>query len=103
MVPALSQCYDVLKAFHSELAIRREEGVTMPVKMVTRCGTVPPGNYRAKALRLALEEFAKNSDMEVTPIFLDKLDMRAYDKAQSVQESGRVAKLERLEAVQAKN
>ena len=47
----------------------------MPIKIVTICGSVRPGNYTAKALRLALDEFAEHSDVEVAPIFLDKLDL----------------------------
>ncbi len=47
----------------------------MPIKIVTICGSVRPGNYTAKALRLALDEFAKHPDVEVTPLFLDKLDL----------------------------
>ena len=47
----------------------------MPIKIATICGSVRPGNYTAKALRLAIDEFAKHSDVEVTPIFLDKLEL----------------------------
>jgi NAD(P)H-dependent FMN reductase len=45
----------------------------MPIKIATVCGSVRPGNYTAKALRLALDEFANHPDVEVTPLFLDKL------------------------------
>ncbi len=47
----------------------------MPVKIVTICGSVRPGNYTAKALRLVLDEFAKHSDVEVVPIFFDELEL----------------------------
>src|SRR6516164_1751639 len=47
----------------------------MPIKIVTICGSVRPGNNTAKALRLVLDEFAKHADVEVAPIFLDKLDL----------------------------
>jgi NAD(P)H-dependent FMN reductase len=47
----------------------------MSIKIVTICGSVRPGNYTAKALRLVLDEFSKQSDVEVTPIFLDELDL----------------------------
>jgi NAD(P)H-dependent FMN reductase len=50
-------------------------GETMPIKIVTVCGSVRPGNYTAMALRLALDEFAKHSDVEVTPVFLDKIEL----------------------------
>jgi NAD(P)H-dependent FMN reductase len=47
----------------------------MPIQVVTVCGSVRPGNYTSKALRLALDEFAKHPDVEVTPVFLDQLDL----------------------------
>jgi len=47
----------------------------MPIKIATICGSVQPGNNTAKALRLVLDEFARHRDVEVTPIFLDKLDL----------------------------
>src|SRR5262245_47870401 len=47
----------------------------MAIKVVTICGSIRPGNYTSKALRLALDEFAKHKDVEVTPIYLDKLDL----------------------------
>jgi chromate reductase len=47
----------------------------MGIKVVTICGSIRPGNYTSKALRLALDEFAKHKDVEVTPIYLDKLDL----------------------------
>ncbi len=47
----------------------------MTIKVVTICGSVRPGNYTSKALRLGLDEFAKHRDVEVTPIYLDKLDL----------------------------
>lgn len=47
----------------------------MPIKIVTICGSVRPGNYTSMALRLALDEFAKHSAVEVTPIFLDKIEL----------------------------
>ncbi len=48
----------------------------MAIRIVTICGSVRPGNYTSKALRLALDEFAKHSDVEVTPVFLDKIELR---------------------------
>src|ERR1700733_15050380 len=47
----------------------------MPIKIVTICGSVQPGNNTAKALRLVLDEFARHPDVEVAPIFLDTLDL----------------------------
>src|SRR5262245_49578504 len=47
----------------------------MPIKIVAICGSVQPGNNTAKALRLALDEFARHPDVEVAPLFLDKLDL----------------------------
>ncbi len=47
----------------------------MAIQIVTICGSVRPGNYTAKALRLVLDELAKHSDVEVAPIFLDELDL----------------------------
>src|SRR5581483_3761490 len=49
--------------------LRPGKGAVMPIKVVTICGSVRPGNYTAKALRLALDEFARHKDVEVTPIF----------------------------------
>ena len=46
----------------------------MPIKIVTICGSVRPGNYTSMALALALSEFAKRSDVEV-----DALDLAAFD------------------------
>jgi NAD(P)H-dependent FMN reductase len=45
------------------------------IKIVTVCGSVRPGNFTRKALALALDEFAKHKDVEVTPIYLDKLEL----------------------------
>src|SRR5262245_48759895 len=50
-------------------------GSNVPIKIVTICGSVQPGNNTAKALRLALDEFASYPDVEVAPIYLDKLDL----------------------------
>lgn len=47
----------------------------MVIKIVAICGSVRPGNYTSMALRLALDEFAKISGVEATPIHLDKLDL----------------------------
>ena len=47
----------------------------MPIKIVTICGSVRPGNSTAKALRLVLDEFARHPDVEVAPVYLDKLDL----------------------------
>lgn len=47
----------------------------MAIKIVTICGSVRPGNYTSKALRLALDEFGKHSDVEVTSVYLDKIDL----------------------------
>ena len=46
----------------------------MPIKIVTICGSVRPGNYTSMALALVLSEFAKRSDVEV-----DALDLAAFD------------------------
>jgi len=46
----------------------------MPIKIVTICGSVRPGNYTSMALALALSEFAKRSDVDV-----DALDLAAFD------------------------
>jgi len=45
------------------------------IRIVTICGSVRPGNYTAKALQLALEEFATMPDVEVTPVYLETLDL----------------------------
>ncbi|MBY4678423.1 NADPH-dependent FMN reductase [Marinobacterium arenosum] len=47
----------------------------MAIKIVTICGSVRPGNYTAMALNIALDELAKFPDVEVTPIYLEKLDL----------------------------
>lgn len=47
----------------------------MAIKIVTICGSVRPGNYTAMALNLALDEFSKYPDVEVTPIYLEKLNL----------------------------
>jgi NAD(P)H-dependent FMN reductase len=47
----------------------------MPIKIVTICGSVQPGNSTAKALQLVIAELARHPDVEVAPIFLDKLDL----------------------------
>jgi chromate reductase len=47
----------------------------MPIKIVTICGSVRPGNYTSKALRLVLDEFGKHADVETTAIYLDRLDL----------------------------
>ena len=46
----------------------------MPIKVVTICGSVRPGNYTSKALALVLDEFAKREDVGV-----EALDLRAFD------------------------
>ncbi len=47
----------------------------MPIKIVTICGSVRPGNYTSKALALVLDEFAKRSDVEVNALDLDSIDL----------------------------
>ncbi len=47
----------------------------MAIQIVTLCGSVRPGNYTAKALDLALDELAKYPDVDVTPIYLEKLEL----------------------------
>lgn len=47
----------------------------MPIKISTICGSVRPGNYTSMALNLALDELAKYPDVEVTPIYLEHLDL----------------------------
>jgi chromate reductase len=56
------------------------------IKITTICGSVRPGNYTSKALALVLDEFAKHKDVEVTPLYLDKIElplpgMKARDPA----------------------
>lgn len=47
----------------------------MAIRIVTICGSVRPGNYTAKALQLALDEFSRIPDVEVTPLYLETLDL----------------------------
>ena len=47
----------------------------MAIKIVTICGSVRPGNYTAMAMALALDEFRKYPEVEVTPIHLEELDL----------------------------
>jgi NAD(P)H-dependent FMN reductase len=47
----------------------------MPIKIVTICGSVQPGSYTAKALRLVHDELARHSEVEIAPIFLEQLDL----------------------------
>jgi chromate reductase len=47
----------------------------MPIKIVTICGSVRPNSYTSMALKLALDEFGKHRDVDVTPIYIDKLDL----------------------------
>ncbi len=47
----------------------------MTIKIVTICGSVRPGNYTAKALKIAQDELSQMPNVEVTPIFLETLDL----------------------------
>lgn len=47
----------------------------MAIRIVTICGSVRPGNYTAKALQLALDEFSRIPDVEVLPVYLESLDL----------------------------
>lgn len=47
----------------------------MAIKIATICGSVRPGNYTSMALNIALDELAKNPDVEVTAIYLEDLDL----------------------------
>ncbi len=47
----------------------------MPIQIVTICGSVRPGNYTSRALALALDEFTKHPEVEVSPIDLDRLGL----------------------------
>lgn len=49
--------------------------MVVTIKIVTICGSVRPGNYTAKALRLVLDELAKHSDVEAVPMFLDEFEL----------------------------
>lgn len=47
----------------------------MPITIVTICGSVRPGNFTSKALRLALDELAKHSDVQVNSIDLAAFEL----------------------------
>jgi NAD(P)H-dependent FMN reductase len=64
-----------VRGVRRSLVKQADEEATVTIKIVTICGSVRPGNYTAKALRLALDEFAKTPGVEVTPIQLDTLDL----------------------------
>ena len=47
----------------------------MTIKITALCGSVRPENATSKAMGLALDELATHSDVEVTPVFLEELDL----------------------------
>ncbi|KAA1173982.1 NAD(P)H-dependent oxidoreductase [Marinobacter salinexigens] len=47
----------------------------MAIKIATICGSVRPGNYTSMVLDLALDELGTYPDVEVTPLYLDNLDL----------------------------
>ena len=47
----------------------------MTIKITAICGSVRPGNATSRALELVLDEFATHPDVEVTPVYLDELDL----------------------------
>ncbi|GGO84830.1 FMN reductase [Marinobacterium nitratireducens] len=47
----------------------------MAIRIVSICGSVRPGNYSAKAMQLAIDELASLPDVEVTPVYLEALEM----------------------------
>lgn len=47
----------------------------MAIKITAICGSVRPENATSKALGLVLDELATHPDVEVTPIYLEELDL----------------------------
>ncbi len=47
----------------------------MTIKITAICGSVRPDNATSKALALALDELASHPDVEVTPVYLEELDL----------------------------
>jgi len=47
----------------------------MTIKITAICGSVRPENATAKALGLVLHELATHPDVEVTPVYLEELDL----------------------------
>ena len=47
----------------------------MTIKITAICGSVRPENATSKALGLVLDELATHSDVEVTPVYLEELDL----------------------------
>ena len=47
----------------------------MTIKITAICGSVRPNNATSKVLGLALDELATQSDVEVTPVYLEELDL----------------------------
>ncbi len=47
----------------------------MTIKITAICGSVRPDNATSKALGLVLDELATHPDVEVTPVFLEELDL----------------------------
>lgn len=47
----------------------------MTIKITAICGSVRPENATSKALGLVLDEFATHPDVEVTPVYLEELDL----------------------------
>lgn len=47
----------------------------MPIKIVTICGSVRPGNFTAKALALVIDELRKDSKVKVDEVDLASIDL----------------------------
>lgn len=47
----------------------------MTIKITAICGSVRPDNATSKALSLVLDELATHADVEVTPVYLEDLDL----------------------------
>ncbi len=47
----------------------------MTIKITAICGSVRPENATSKALSLVLDELATHADVEVTPVYLEELDL----------------------------
>lgn len=47
----------------------------MTIKITAICGSVRPENATSKALGLVLDELAPHPDVEVTPVYLEELDL----------------------------
>ena len=47
----------------------------MTIRITAICGSVRPQNATARAMGLALDEFASHPDVEVTAVHLEELDL----------------------------